>query len=94
MTVHLELTDRDGFREMTVEHPSFWVGCQRSNCEVELDLPGCAGRVLEVKLEPEAGLRVRAEAGLPFPVRSVSGNIGRRFETVLDGDVLTWGRPW
>ena len=91
MPVHLELTDREGFRELTVEQQSFWVGCQRSNCEVELDLPGCAGRVLEVKLESEAGLRVRAEAGLPFPVRSVSGNIGRRFETVLDGDVLNVG---
>lgn len=91
MPVHLELTDRQGFRELTVDGASFWVGCQQSNCDVELDLPGCAGRVLEVKHEPGVGLCVRAEAGLPFPVRSVGGNIGRRFETVLDGDVLNVG---
>ena len=91
MVVHLEVTDRGGFRELTVDRNSFWVGAQKSSCDVELDLPGCAGRVMEVKLEQEGGLRVRAENGLPFPVRSVTGTVGRRFESVLDGDVLNVG---
>ena len=47
--------------------------------------------MIEVKHEPDAGVRVRVEPGLPFPVRSVTGNVGRRFESVLDGDVLNVG---
>jgi len=91
MPIHLELTDRGGFRELTLDATGFWIGCQGSGCEVELDLPGCAGRLLEAKHDPDVGLSVRSESGLPFPIRSVSGNIGRRFETVLDGDVLNVG---
>jgi len=36
-------------------------------------------------------LEIRAEPGLPFPVRSVTGNVGTRFETLLDGDVVNIG---
>ncbi|MEM7205256.1 MAG: sigma-54-dependent Fis family transcriptional regulator [Planctomycetota bacterium] len=91
MSFHVEITDAAGFREQPVEQPSFWVGALRSGCEVELELPGTAGRVLEVQLEPDGGLQVRAEPGLTFPVRSVTGNVGRRFERLLDGDVLNVG---
>jgi transcriptional regulator with GAF, ATPase, and Fis domain len=91
MTVHLEITDGAGARQVTVEQPSFWLGARRSGCEVELNLPGCAGRIVEVRVEESGRLRVRAEPGLPFPVRSVNGTVGARFEGLLDGDVLNVG---
>ena len=90
MLIHLEITDRSGYREITVDQDGFWVGTQKSNCDVEIDVPGCHGRVLELKVQDDE-LQIRAEAGLPFPVRSVSGNVGTRFETLLDGDVLNVG---
>jgi transcriptional regulator with GAF, ATPase, and Fis domain len=91
MAVQLELTDRAGRREATLDKPAFWIGTNRSGCDVELDLPGCFGRVLEVQQQAEGRIQVRAEAGLPFPVRSVTGNVGSRFESFLDGDVLNVG---
>ncbi|MFN3241713.1 MAG: sigma 54-interacting transcriptional regulator [Planctomycetota bacterium] len=91
MPVSLEITDRSGTRESEVEAPSFWLGGQRSGCEVELDLPGVAGRVLEVAVDDRGRLRVRAEPGLPFPIRCATGSVGARFESFLDGDVLNVG---
>ncbi len=91
MSVHVEITDSGGFRELVVEDAGFWVGSLRSGCEVEVELPGVVGRAVEVRDDPSSGLSVRAEAGLPFPVRSVTGNVGRRFERLLDGDTLNVG---
>ncbi len=91
MVVHLEITDRAGARSFALDRDSFWIGTQKSGCEVEIDLPGAFGRVLEVRITPPNRLLIRAEPGLPFPIRSVSGNIGARFESLLDGDVLNVG---
>jgi len=74
MLIHLEITDRSGYKEITVEQEAFWVGTPKSNCVVELDLPGCHGRVLEIKVASD-GPMIRAEAGLPFPIRSVTGDV-------------------
>lgn len=91
MPVSLEITDRSGTRESVIEASAFWLGGQRSDCEVELDLPGVAGRVLEVSADEHGRLRVRAEPGLPFPIRCATGSVGARFESFLDGDVLNVG---
>ncbi|MEZ5967088.1 MAG: sigma-54-dependent Fis family transcriptional regulator [Planctomycetota bacterium] len=91
MGVQLELTDRQGRREVGIDKEQFWIGTLRSGCDVELDVPGCFGRLLEVHRQSDGRLQLRAEPGLPFPVRSVSGNVGARFETFLDGDVLNVG---
>ena len=91
MTLVLDITDRSGSRELELELETFWIGGLRSGCEVELDLPGVVGRVLEVARDERGRLRVRAEPGLPFPIRSATGSIGSRFEAVLDGDVLNLG---
>ncbi|MFM1871106.1 MAG: hypothetical protein RL398_528, partial [Planctomycetota bacterium] len=91
MPLLLDLTDRAGAREQEVDADAFWIGGRGSGCEVELDLPGVGGRVLEVARDERGRLRVRAEPGLPFPIRSATGSIGARFETVLDGDVLNLG---
>jgi transcriptional regulator with GAF, ATPase, and Fis domain len=91
MTTQLEVTDRQGRREIAIEKPSFWLGSLRSGCDVELDLPGCFGRVLEVQRQAGGRMQIRAEPGLPFPVRSVTGNVGVRLESFLDGDVLNVG---
>ncbi len=89
MVVQLEITDRSGFREATVEQASFWLGSGSSG-DVPLDVAGCHGRILEVSAE--AGLlSIRVEPGLPFPVRCVTGNVGTRFQSMLDGDVLNVG---
>ncbi|MGC6489105.1 MAG: sigma-54-dependent Fis family transcriptional regulator [Planctomycetota bacterium] len=69
----------------------FWLGGARSGCEVELDLPDVAGRLLEVVVDERGRLQVRAEPGLPFPIRCATGNVGARFESFLDGDVLNLG---
>ncbi len=91
MSVHLEVTDRSGFRELQVAAESFWLGGPKSGCEVALDLPEVQGRVLEVAVDPQGRLRVRAEPGLPFPIRCATGSVGSRFEHFLDGDVLNVG---
>ena len=91
MDVHLELTDRQGRREVGIDKPRFWIGTLRSGCDVELDVPGCFGRLLEVQRQEDGRLQMRTEPGIPFPVRSVSGSVGARFETFLDGDVLNVG---
>ncbi len=91
MPVCLEVTDRAGTRELEHDNHSFWIGGPRSGCEVELDLPGVFGRVLEVACDERGRLRVRAEPGLPFPIRCATGTIGARFENFLDGDVLNVG---
>ncbi len=91
MPVCLEITDRAGSREVEVDADTFWIGSARSACQVELDLPGVFGRVLEVARDDRGRLRVRAEPGLPFPIRCATGTIGARFETFLDGDVLNLG---
>ncbi|HEX5051577.1 MAG TPA: sigma 54-interacting transcriptional regulator [Planctomycetota bacterium] len=91
MPVSLEITDRSGSRDLEVEADSFWIGGLRSGCEVVLDLSGVFGRVLEVARDERGRLRVRAEPGLPFPIRCATGNIGSRFENFLDGDVLNLG---
>lgn len=74
-----------------MDAPTFWVGGQRSDCDVELDLPGVFGRVLEVACDERGRMRVRAEPGLPFPIRCATGSVGARFESFLDGDVLNVG---
>jgi transcriptional regulator with GAF, ATPase, and Fis domain len=91
MPVSLEVTDRSGSREVEVEADTFWIGGAKSGCPVTLDLPGVFGRVLEVARDERGRLRVRAEPGLPFPIRCATGNIGGRFENFLDGDVLNVG---
>ena len=91
MPVCLEITDRSGTRELEVEADTFWIGGPRSQCEVELDLPAVFGRLLEVARDDHGRLRVRAEPGLPFPIRCATGTIGARLESFLDGDVLNVG---
>jgi transcriptional regulator with GAF, ATPase, and Fis domain len=91
MPVSLEITDRSGSRELEIDADSFWIGAARSQCEVELDLASAFGRVLEVARDDRGRLRVRAEPGLPFPIRCATGTIGARFESFLDGDVLNVG---
>jgi transcriptional regulator with GAF, ATPase, and Fis domain len=91
MPVCLEITDRSGTRELELDADSFWIGGPRSHCEVEMDLPAVFGRVLEVARDDRGRLRVRAEPGLPFPIRCATGTIGSRFESFLDGDVLNVG---
>lgn len=91
MPIQLEITDRTGFRELQVTSESFWLGGARSGCEVALDVPEVSGRVLEVAVDAQGRLRVRAEPGLPFPVRCATGSVGARFEPFLDGDVLNVG---
>jgi hypothetical protein len=49
------------------------------------------GRCLEVKLEADGRILVRSEPGLPFAVRSATGNVATRFEPLMPGDVLTIG---
>ena len=56
-----------------------------------MDLPEVHGRVLEVAVDGQGRLRVRAEPGLPFPVRCATGSVGGRFSHFLDGDVLNVG---
>ncbi len=91
MSVFLEVTDRSGFRELHVAKESFWLGGPRSGCEVLVELPGVASRVLEVAVDAQGRLKVRAEPGLPFPVRCATGTISTRFEPLVDGDVLNVG---
>jgi two-component system NtrC family response regulator len=91
MPVQLDITDRRGQREAEVAAASFWIGGLRSQCEVEIDLPGVVGRVLEVVCDERGRLRVRAEPGLPFPIRCATGTVGGRLETYLDGDTLNVG---
>lgn len=91
MPVSLEITDRSGTRACEVARARFWLGGARSGCEVELDLPDVAGRLLEVVVDERSRLQVRAEPGLPFPIRCATGNVGARLEAVLDGDVLNLG---
>jgi len=91
MPVSLEITDRSGTRDLEVAADTFWLGGLRSGCEVELDLPDVSGRALEVRCDERGRLRVRAEPGLPFPVRCATGSVGARAESFLDGDVLNLG---
>lgn len=91
MPVCLDITDRSGSRESEIDEQSFWLGGLKSGCVVELDLPGVSGRVLEVVCDERGRLRVRAEPGLPFPIRCATGSVGARFESFLDGDVLNLG---
>ena len=91
MLFHLEITDRTGYQEVSVERDHFWIGTHKSRCDIELDVQGYLGRVLEVRRSESGPLEIRAEPGLPFPVRSVTGNVGTRFETLLEGDVLNIG---
>ncbi|MGE3174981.1 MAG: sigma-54 interaction domain-containing protein [Planctomycetota bacterium] len=91
MPILLEVTDRSGFRKLDVAAEAFWLGGPHSGCEVTLEVPEVNGRVLEVAVDPQGRLRVRAEPGLPFPVRCATGSVGARFESFLDGDVLNVG---
>ncbi len=91
MPVCLEITDRSGAREEEIAAARFWLGGLRSGCEIEVDLPGVSGRALEVQCDERGRLRVRAEPGLPFPIRCATGSVGARFESFLDGDVLNLG---
>ncbi|MBL8750750.1 MAG: sigma-54-dependent Fis family transcriptional regulator [Planctomycetes bacterium] len=91
MPIAIEITDRSGTRELEVEADAFWIGGPKSGCDVVLDLPGVVGRVLEVARDERGRLRVRAEPGLPFPIRCATGSVGARFENCLDGDVLNVG---
>ncbi|MBL9076887.1 MAG: sigma 54-interacting transcriptional regulator [Planctomycetes bacterium] len=91
MAVSLEITDRAGTRDFELEQDAFWIGGLRSDCAVCIDVPGVFGRVLEVSRDERGRLRVRAEPGLPFPIRGATGAIGARYENVLDGDTLNVG---
>ena len=91
MAVHVEITDRAGFRSVGVDLEAFYIGSQRSGCDVEIDLESAVGRILQVRASSPGRLQVRAEPGLPFLVRTASGNLGTRFESVLEGDVLSIG---
>ncbi|MFO1054840.1 MAG: sigma 54-interacting transcriptional regulator [Planctomycetota bacterium] len=90
MAIHVEVTDSLGFRAQTVDAEQFWIGCAPS-CSVQVEIPGCRSRVLEVRASADGALQVRAEPGLSFPIRSVSGNLGARFEACIEGDVLNVG---
>ena len=91
MPVSIEITDRSGTREQEIDADSFWIGGAKSGCDVSLDVPSVFGRVLEVARDDRGRLRVRAEPGLPFPIRCATGSIGARFENLIDGDVLNVG---
>ena len=91
MPIFLEITDRAGFHQLEIAAENFWIGGQKSGCEVALDLPQVQGRALEVAVDNQGRLRVRVEPGLPFPVRCATGSVGSRFEHFLDGDVLNLG---
>ncbi len=91
MPVTLEITDHSGNREVEVDEDTFWIGGPKSEAAVVLELPGVFGRLLEVARDDRGRLRVRAEPGLPFPVRCATGNVGSRFESFLDGDTLNVG---
>ena len=80
MPVSLEVTDRSGTREHDVAAERFWLGAARSGCEGEVDLPGAAGRLLEVAADEQGRLQVRAEPGLSFPIRCATGDVGARLE--------------
>jgi hypothetical protein len=75
MPVSIEVTDRSGSREIEVDADGFWIGGQRSGCEIELDVPGTFCRLLEVARDDSGRLRVRAEPGVPFPIRCATGTI-------------------
>jgi transcriptional regulator with GAF, ATPase, and Fis domain len=90
MSVRVEITDALGARGQTVDAELFWIGCAPS-CSVPLEIAGCRSRILEVRSGGDGRLEVRAEPGLPFPVRSSSGNVGTRFEPCLEGDPLSVG---
>ncbi|MCC6669614.1 MAG: sigma-54-dependent Fis family transcriptional regulator [Planctomycetes bacterium] len=91
MTYQLEITDRGGMRTQGVEAEVFSLGARRSGCDVEVDVAMPCGRVLEVRTGPAGQIQIRAEAGLPFPVRCMAGNVGTRFENLLEGDTLNVG---
>ncbi|MBK8979461.1 MAG: sigma-54-dependent Fis family transcriptional regulator [Planctomycetes bacterium] len=91
MAVHVEITDRGGVRSATVDADSFWIGTTPT-CAVQLDVPDVYARIVELRVvRGGAQLEIRAEPGLPFPVRCATGNVGARFQTVLDGDVINAG---
>src|SRR5690606_30863619 len=89
MAVRVEITDHDGFRSEAVDRERFWIGCDEQS-EVRVRIPSCHSRVLEVRCDAQ-GLAIRVEPGLPFPVRSVNGGVGSRFEPLREGDVLNVG---
>jgi transcriptional regulator with GAF, ATPase, and Fis domain len=91
MAVYVEINTGAGHVQHTVELDRFWVGTSGSGCDLEMEMPGFSGRLIEIIHEPEGGLQVRVEAGLPFPVRSSTGTVSTRFETLLESDVLNVG---
>ena len=90
MSIHVEVFDLRGQRSETVEADSFWIGTT-PQCAVELEVPDVHARILEVRRDDDGGLSIRAEGGLPFPVRCASGNVGSRFQGLLEGDLLNVG---
>ena len=89
MPIHVEILDSEGQRFQSVEVDRFVVGTA-SDSDVRIAVSGVQGRVLEVRVDG-GRLQVRAEPGLPFPVRSTRGDLGSRFEPMLDGDALNVG---
>ncbi len=92
VAIHIESTDRSGTHESVLHDRRFWIGSPGvDSCGVALDLPDFHGRALEVEVTDDGRLRIRAEAGLPFPIRSAAGTVGQRFQSHLEGDVLNVG---
>jgi transcriptional regulator with GAF, ATPase, and Fis domain len=89
MAVHLEIQDGDGRRERTLDATGFSIGTS-TVCDVGIRVAGVHGRVLEVEVR-DGTLLVRAEPGLPFLVHCGHGEVGTRFETLLDGDAIEFG---
>ena len=91
MPVLVEINVQGTTRHVRVKDSSFWIGSRQDRCVVDLQIPGFVGRCLEVRAEADGRIAIRTEPGLPFPVRSASGNVPTRFENFIAGDVLTVG---
>ena len=74
MPILVEITDRSGSRSATVDADAFWIGTTPT-CEVQVDVPDSHARILEVRLDDVGAVEIRAEPGLPFPVRCATGSV-------------------
>ncbi len=76
-----------------VEASSFWLiasSALRSLDDVGIEVEGVRGRLVEF-VEVDSVPSVRAEPGLPVHVATAAGEVGARFEPLLDGEGLVVG---
>ncbi|MFQ5504818.1 MAG: sigma 54-interacting transcriptional regulator [Planctomycetota bacterium] len=74
----------------TVSEEEFWIGAGSGDWAFGLPVDGIRGPLVEVRHGAE-GVEVRAEPGLPVSVRTVAGELGTRFEPLLEGEDLWVG---